>query len=96
MSKYRVKLGKHVVDGLLRSQGNEFECKSEVLDKGEGARFFERVLPAPAPAAGDAPAVEGGKKGKPDPKPKAGAAGEAAAAPAAAPAEASGDAPAAV
>lgn len=87
MSKYRVKLGKHVVDGLLRSQGNEFECKSEVLDKGEGARFFERVVAPAAPAE-----AEGGKKGKPGPKPKAGAAGEASAAPA----EAASDAPAAV
>lgn len=84
MIKYRVKLGKHVVDGLLRSQGNEFECKSEVLDKGEGARFFERVDAPAAPAEG-----EPGKKGKPGPKPKAGDAVEA-------PAATAGDAPAAL
>ena len=44
MTKYRVKLGSHAVQGLIRKQGDEFELESETFaDHPERARFFEKV-----------------------------------------------------
>ena len=86
MSKYRVKLGMHVVSGLLRRLGETFEDKSTTLAQGEGARFFEALDAVPA-AAGAAPAPA--KRG---PKPKGAAQAPAAGdAPAASAEAAAGD-----
>ena len=44
MTKYRVKLGSHAVQDLIRKQGDEFELESETFaDHPERARFFEKV-----------------------------------------------------
>ena len=62
MSKYRVKLGMHVVSGLLRRNGETFEDKSATLAQGEGARFFDLVdETAPVEGATAAPVKRGPK-----------------------------------
>ena len=91
MSKYRVKLGMHVVSGLLRRNGEKFEDKSTTLAQGEGARFFESLDGAPAATTGDGATAAPAKRG---PKPKGAAQAPAAGDASAAPAEGTAGAPA--